>query len=65
MEGANTGLEVMEEDIMEMEVKSIRGEGKGAEEAPTIMPRVMTRSSWRKETWSAWGTLPAETPLVR
>ena len=61
------GLEVMEEDIMEMEVKAIRGEGKGAEESPTIMPVEMTRSSWRKETWSAWGTtttLPEETPCV-
>ena len=36
--GAKTGLEVMEEDIMEMEVKEIRGRGKDSEEAPTIMP---------------------------
>ena len=52
---------------MEMEVKTIGEKGKGAEEDPTITPLAMMRSSWRKETWSAWGTtatLPAETPHV-
>ena len=48
---ADTGLEVMEEDIMEMEVKAIReGEEKWAEEAPTIMPGERMRSLLRKET---------------
>ena len=50
--GAKTGLEVVvEEDIMEMEVKVIRvEEGKGAEDAPTIMPEEMMRSSLHRET---------------
>ena len=36
MEVADTGLEVMEEDIMEMEGKTGGGEGKGADVASSI-----------------------------
>ena len=41
----------VEEDIIEMEEKVIREEdGKGAEEAPTIMPEDMMRSSLHRVT---------------